>query len=77
MDRLIEQRDARLAGRTMPNRRSDQPENRTAAAESSPLQMPDATFDRWLTHHLRQLYDPVTSEPIPADLLRLLERRLS
>jgi len=36
----------------------------------------DAAFDQWLTHHLRRLYDPVTNEPIPADLIRALENRL-
>jgi len=36
----------------------------------------DPAFDGWLTHHLAQLYDPVVHEPIPADLLRLLEERL-
>ena len=42
--------------------------------EESPIS--DATFDQWLTHHLRRLYDPVASEPIPADLIRALELRL-
>jgi hypothetical protein len=36
----------------------------------------DAVFDGWLTHHLSQLYDPVIREPIPLDLLKLLEERL-
>jgi hypothetical protein len=36
----------------------------------------DAMFDGWLTHHLSRLYDPVIDEPIPADLLKLLEERL-
>ena len=36
----------------------------------------DPVFDGWLKHHLSQLYDPVISEPIPAELLRLLEERL-
>jgi hypothetical protein len=34
------------------------------------------TFDRWLTHHLGRLYDPVVQEPLPADMRRLLEKRL-
>ena len=45
------------------------------AEDQSGSPIPDATFDRWLTHHLQQLYDPVTDEPIPADLLRLLDRK--
>jgi hypothetical protein len=36
----------------------------------------DPAFDQWLTHHLRQLYDPVVQEPIPSELIRLLEARL-
>jgi hypothetical protein len=36
----------------------------------------DPAFDQWLTHHLRQLYDPVVQEPIPRDLIKLLEARL-
>jgi hypothetical protein len=36
----------------------------------------DLAFDNWLTHHLSQLYGPVANEPLPADLLRLLEERL-
>jgi hypothetical protein len=36
----------------------------------------DPVFDGWLTHHLSRLYDPVIDEPIPADLLKLLEERL-
>lgn len=36
----------------------------------------DPAFDQWLTHHLRQLYDPVVQEPIPRELIRLLEARL-
>jgi hypothetical protein len=29
-------------------------------------------FDLWLQRSLHQLYDGVTSEPIPAELLRLI-----
>jgi hypothetical protein len=36
----------------------------------------DPLFDGWLTHHLSRLYDPVINEPIPADLLKLLEEKL-
>ncbi len=47
-----------------------------ARADSRGKPQDDPTFDGWLTHHLSQLYGPVTHEPIPADLLRLLEERL-
>lgn len=33
----------------------------------------DAAFDVWLQRGLHQLYDSVTSEPIPPELLRLIE----
>jgi hypothetical protein len=36
----------------------------------------EPVFDQWLTHHLERLYDPIVQEPIPAELLRLLELRL-
>ena len=44
--------------------------------QGKPSTAPDATFDQWLAHHLKRLYDPVTSEPVPPDLIRLLESRL-
>jgi hypothetical protein len=36
----------------------------------------DPAFDRWLNHHLSQLYDPVVQEQLPTDLMRLLQERL-
>ncbi len=49
-----------------------------SAANCNSLGKPksDPVFDGWLKHHLSQLYDPIIHEPIPADLLRLLEERL-
>ncbi len=34
---------------------------------------PDAAFDLWLERSLRALYDEVAKEPIPDDLLKLIE----
>jgi hypothetical protein len=34
---------------------------------------PAAPFDLWLQKGLHQLYDKVASEPIPDDLLKLIE----
>jgi hypothetical protein len=36
----------------------------------------DSVFDGWLNHHLSRLYGPVLDEPLPKDLLRLLEEKL-
>jgi len=36
----------------------------------------DPVFDGWLNHHLSRLYSPVLEEPLPRDLMRLLEEKL-
>ena len=36
----------------------------------------DPVFDGWLNHHLSRLYGPVLDEPIPDNLLHILEERL-
>jgi hypothetical protein len=36
----------------------------------------DPVFDGWLNHHLSRLYGPILDEPIPDNLLRLLEEKL-
>ena len=36
----------------------------------------DNVFDRWLEDKLRNSYSSVLDEPIPEDLLRLLEQKL-
>jgi len=33
----------------------------------------DAAFDIWLRRGLHQLYDDVTREPVPEELLRLIQ----
>ncbi len=33
----------------------------------------DAAFDRWLRQELSRLYDSALSEPVPPELLRLLQ----
>jgi hypothetical protein len=35
---------------------------------------PDAAFDLWLQRGLHQMFDEVTREPIPEELLRLIEQ---
>ena len=54
-------------GKSDPGEGTTQPEGGSAGGSA---------FDQWLTHHLKQLYDPVVSEPLPPDLLRLLSLRL-
>ena len=35
---------------------------------------PDSAFDIWLERGLRAMYDDVAREPIPPELLRLIEQ---
>ena len=35
---------------------------------------PDAAFDIWLQRGLHQMFDEVAQEPIPLDLLELIEK---
>jgi hypothetical protein len=51
-------------------------EARNALADRRSASGPGPVFDQWLTHHLGRLYDPIAQEPIPSELLRLLELRL-
>jgi hypothetical protein len=46
--------------------------------ERAPMGTPksDPAFDRWLTHYLGRLYDPVVQEPLPDSLVRMLEMKL-
>ena len=41
-------------------------------ADKRGAEKPEA-FDLWLTRGLHQIYDEVAKEPIPEDLLRLIE----
>lgn len=34
----------------------------------------DAGFDRWLTGHLREMYDEVLREAVPEDLVRMVRQ---
>lgn len=34
---------------------------------------PESPFDQWLTRGLHQLFDDVAKEPIPDELLRLIQ----
>jgi hypothetical protein len=34
----------------------------------------DRGFDRWLNRQLHRIYDPVLGEPVPEEMLRLLDQ---
>lgn len=55
--------DGKQAGppRPVPGRGSERPDG------------PESAFDLWLNHRLHQLYDSVAQEPLPPELLRLIE----
>ena len=59
--------------RTMSDTKSggadDKPARRAGRAEKD-----DEAFDIWLQRGLHQLYDSVAKEPIPDELLRLIEQ---
>ena len=42
------------------------------SGEKAPAQ-PPAAFDLWLQRGLHQMYDDVANEPIPDDLLKIIE----
>jgi len=55
------------------------PSEAHAMATRADLGRPTAeedVFDRWLAEKLRNAYSSVLEEPIPEDLLRLLEQKL-
>lgn len=38
-----------------------------------PRRKPETAFDKWLTRSLHQMFDDVAREPIPDELLKLIE----
>ncbi|MBW6398303.1 hypothetical protein KPL78_10620 [Roseomonas sp. HJA6] len=45
-----------------------------ARGRSAKKPVPDAAFDIWLRRGLHQMFDDVAREPIPPELLRLIEQ---
>ena len=43
-------------------------------AESTAGAKPNPAFDSWLENKLHKMFDAVASEPLPADLVKLLEQ---
>ena len=56
--------------------RKDKVNGRSGAARGRGAKraVPDAAFDIWLKRGLHQMFDDVAREPIPAELLQLIER---
>ncbi len=54
-----------------PKNKSDQPER--AKLKAAPKPPKDRPFDMWLQKQLHAMYDEIASEPLPSDLLNLIE----
>lgn len=52
--------------------RKDKPPKSPAPAARKPRK-PEAAFDVWLQRGLHQMFDSVASEPIPEELLKLID----
>jgi hypothetical protein len=46
----------------------------SAPARTGKATVPNAAFDIWLRRGLHQIFDDVAREPIPPELLRLIEQ---
>ena len=44
-----------------------------APPDPPPARKPEAAFDLWLQRGLHKLYDDIANEPIPEELLKLIE----
>jgi len=53
--------------------REDPPAPPGASGGAKPAAPGETVFDLWLNRSLHQLYDGVAAEPIPAELLKLIE----
>ncbi|HKM61688.1 MAG TPA: hypothetical protein VJY39_04275 [Acidisphaera sp.] len=53
--------------------RKDRPTPVKPRDSREPGQKPEAAFDLWLNRGLHQLFDDVAREPIPEELLRIIE----
>jgi hypothetical protein len=42
--------------------------------KARPKDAPDRPFDRWLQKQLHAMYDEIASEPLPNDLLNLIDK---
>ena len=53
--------------------RPEKPKSPKAPGPAGADAKPDAAFDLWLQRGLHQLFDDVAREPLPEELLRLIE----
>lgn len=54
-------------------RMKDNPTTPDQPPASNPSSAPGSAFDKWLNRGLHQLFDDIANEPIPAELLKLIE----
>jgi hypothetical protein len=47
---------------------------RSEGADNPPASRETPAFDRWLHKQLHALYDPIAREPLPDELIALIER---
>ena len=50
------------------------PEGKQPAGEKATTPRMDQPFDHWLHKQLHEMYDAIAKEPLPDDLLRLIDR---
>jgi anti-sigma factor NepR-like protein len=58
----------------MPDKTAGRARKRAAGPLASDATSPSAAMDRYIADQLRAIYDAVTAEPIPDQLLELLDR---
>jgi hypothetical protein len=49
------------------------PRPKKIPAEKASAKQPSAAFDLWLQRGLHQMFDDVANEPIPEELLKIIE----
>lgn len=75
---MLEEFPASLSppARTMSKAKSGNADNASAPRVTRPDKGPAEAFDIWLQQGLHKLYDSVAKEPIPDELLKLIEQDL-
>ncbi len=64
-----------MSGATAILKRPDMkpPRPKKTSGDKAPAQKPSAAFDLWLQRGLHQMFDDVANEPIPEELLKIIE----